>query len=332
MIADLSPQYIKTRQSKALTKLIGYTIFTGRPLTTKGQWINPYLLSLFKFLTKLPQQKKIIKPIFIIGMGRSGTTILGSVLSIHKEIGFLKEPKILWHYIYPKQDIIGSHSVGEVNYSLDENHVDKYVKLKANRLYGTFLATTFSKRILDKYPEMIFRIPFVKEIFPEAKFILIIRNGWDVVHSIVKWSEKYGIIKNGHKHDWWGFDDRKWNLLVEQLVKDIPSLNDNIKEIKSFERHTDRAATEWVVTMQKALQLQQNNRNDIHFIKFEDLTNNPKESLQNIITFCELPTDKIFLDYACNTLYPLQAKSPINLDKNIETIFIDTMNHLGYNE
>ncbi|MGD1917863.1 MAG: sulfotransferase, partial [Pleurocapsa sp.] len=88
MVAQIDNLYIKTSLSKTLSRLLSYGLFEGRPLTTKGQWINPLIFKLFAIAKKLPQLKKVRKPIFVIGTGRSGTTILGVVLSMHKQIGF----------------------------------------------------------------------------------------------------------------------------------------------------------------------------------------------------------------------------------------------------
>ena len=49
--------------------------------------------------------QKIRKPIFIIGCGRSGTTILGTALSMHRKITYLNERRDLWFKAYPKTDI-----------------------------------------------------------------------------------------------------------------------------------------------------------------------------------------------------------------------------------
>ncbi len=102
MPAQLDSLYIRTRPTKAVSRLISYALFEGRPLTTRGRWINPLVFALSGTLKTLPQIKKVKKPIFIIGMGRSGTTILGVVMSMHRDVGFLNEPKALWHSIYPQ--------------------------------------------------------------------------------------------------------------------------------------------------------------------------------------------------------------------------------------
>ncbi len=67
-------------------------------------------------------------------------------------------------------------------------------------------------------------MPFIKALFPDAKFIFLKRNGWDTCGSIENWSSRLGNIKAGESHDWWGVNNRKWHSLVEQLVPEHPDL------------------------------------------------------------------------------------------------------------
>src|SRR5215212_6691597 len=47
----------------------------------------------------------VSRPVFILGCGRSGTTIFGAALSKHKSITYLNEPRHLWFAAYPETDI-----------------------------------------------------------------------------------------------------------------------------------------------------------------------------------------------------------------------------------
>ena len=332
MIAQLSPEYIKTRPFKVYNRLVSYLLFEGRPLTTRGRWINPFVFTLFSLEKKLPSLKKIKKPIYIIGTGRSGTTILGVILSMHKDVGFLNEPKALWHKIYPYEDLIGNYTRGKAFYRLNEKEVNEDIKRTAYRLYGWYLTLSFSKRIVDKYPELIFRIPFVKAIFPDAKFLFLVRNGKDACYSIKGWSERLGKVENGEIHDWWGINDRKWNLLVEQVVKFDEDLGDYVEEIRNFKDHLNRAAVEWILSMKEGLKLMDVYKGDILPIYYENLVESPKEILMKICDFCELEKDERFLNFGEEVLKPSKRKykETIKLSPVIEPVFKETMNSLGY--
>lgn len=332
MIAQLNPNYIKTRPMKALTRLISYAFFEGRPATTKGRWINPLVFSILRTVSATKNRyKPIEKPIFILGTGRSGTTILGIVLSMHREIGYLNEPKAIWHVIHPHEDIIGNYSQADAKYYLTAEDATDKMRQRAAQMFGAYLTTTRSKRLVDKYPELIFRVDFVRTLFPDARFIFLARNGWDTCHSIATWSKRLGVQVNGEKHDWWGVDDRKWKFIVEQLVKTDPVFAEIADEIKHFDRHLDRAAIEWTVTMQQGLRLLQTLPDCIHLVRFEDLTLEPDETLTALCNFCELPTDNTFLAYARQTLHPVPARDMFDVHPKIAPVFHDTMGKLRYN-
>ena len=225
MIAQINPNYIKTRPMKVLTRFMSYALFEGRPVTTKGRWINPLVFSILKTISATKNRyKSIEKPIFILGTGRSGTTILGIVLSMHREVGYLNEPKAIWHIIHPHEDIIGNYTRADAKYRLTAEDAADDMRQRAAQMFGAYLTATRSKRLVDKYPELIFRLDFVRALFPDARFIFLVRNGWDTCHSIANWSQRLGVEVNGEKHDWWGVNDRKWGLIAEQLVKQIQLL------------------------------------------------------------------------------------------------------------
>ena len=332
MIAQINPDYIKTRPMKAVTRLMSYAFFEGRPVTTKGRWINPLVFSILKNVaTNKNRYRPVEKPIFILGTGRSGTTILGIVLSMHREVGYLNEPKAIWHLIHPHEDIIGNYSQTNAKYRLTAEDAIDEMPRRACQMFGAYLTATCSRRLVDKYPELIFRVDFVRALFPDARFIFLTRNGWDTCHSIANWSKRLGMQVSGEKHDWWGVNDRKWRLLVEQLVKTEPALSEISDEIKHFERHLDRAAVEWIVTMLEGIRLMQASSDYIHLVRFEDLTLDPGKTLAALCEFCELPTDNTFREYARQTLHPVPARKPFDVHPGIASVFHDTMAKLGYN-
>ena len=57
MFAQLNSLYLKTRPYKVFSRLVSYGLFEGRPLTTRGRWINPLLFKLFNL--QKPDSKKI---------------------------------------------------------------------------------------------------------------------------------------------------------------------------------------------------------------------------------------------------------------------------------
>jgi hypothetical protein len=331
LVAQIDSEYLRARPWKLWSRMVSYCMFEGRPLTTRGQWINPLLFAHFALEKRLPSCRRVEKPIFILGTGRSGTTILGIVLSMHRDLGFLNEPKALWHAIHAEEDLIGSYSRGPARYRLSQEDATLQVKKYAHRLFGAYLATSFSRRVVDKYPELVFRIPFVREIFPDAKFIFLARNGWNTCCSIGNWSGRLGQEVGGEIHDWWGADRRKWNLLVEQLVPEYPDLEKHAAAMRNWTKQTDMAALEWIITMREGLKLEQLYPAQVTRVNYEDLCSNPRDLLTACASFLEITSDdEPFLKYAEQTLKPDSGINPFHLDKRIENTFLDTMSQLGY--
>ena len=137
MIAQLDKDYILTRPSKALIRIISY-LLEGRPLSTHGRFINSFIKAIFYVEKHLPLLKQVKRPIFIIGIGRSGTTILGKVLSIHKDICWLNEPKLMWHSAYPYEDVMGNYTQVKSFYRLDESYATETVAKNITKLYSYY--------------------------------------------------------------------------------------------------------------------------------------------------------------------------------------------------
>lgn len=330
MIAQLNSSYIATRPSKSISRLISYALFEGRPLTTRGQWINPLVFSLAAIEKRLPVLKRVKSPIYIVGMGRSGTTILGVLLSMHKDIGFLNEPKALWHSIYPEEDVIGNYSRGPARYRLFISDAASDVIRNAHRVFGAYLCATASSRLVDKYPEMLFRVPFVRTIFPDAKFVFLMRNGWDVCASIDLWSKRLGKQRDGEIHNWWGVNNRKWNIMVAELIKPDPKLAQLLPCIDSGLSHLDMSAIEWIVTMREGMKLKKLYPDLIYPIKYEELAQDPRNVLRNLISYCELRDDEQFFRYAVQVMRPVINKKPLGLHSLIQPLFKKTMDEAGY--
>lgn len=337
MVAQVDRHYARTRPTRLWARLVSYALFEGRPLTTRGRWINPLLRAMFFIVKQTPWQPRPVKPVFVLGTGRSGTTILGVVLSMHREVGFLNEPKLLWHSIHPEEDLIGSYAREPGRYRLTERDSTPQRQLAARRLFSFYRAMTGSRVVVDKYPELIFRIPFVKAIFPEAKFIVLVRNGWDTCRSIASWSDRLGTkTKSGEVHDWWGRNRQKWELLVEQLVPEHPDLAPHADELRTWTDQRNMAAVEWVITMREALRVMREYPEDVLKVTYEELCKRPEIVVREIANFAGIdPDDAAFVRYAASVLKPPSerpASSASKLHPVLDGPFQATMAALGYGE
>lgn len=331
MPAQIDSHYIKTRPTRLWARLVSYALFEGRPLTTKGQWLNPLVFAGYGLWRRLPQLKKVSAPVMILGAGRSGTTILGVLLSMHRDVGFLNEPKAMWHAaLGGGEDLIGSYDRGDARYRLTAEHATEAVKRAMNRIYGAYLRVTGNKRVVDKYPELIFRLPFVQAVFPDAKFIFIARNGWDTCGSIKGWSERLGQETGGEIHDWWGADDRKWRLLVEQMVPEHDDLAPHGDAMLSWTAQEQRAIVEWIITMREGHALAAAHPDIVLHVPYELLCASPTEWMTKIGDFIGLGPDETFRSYATAKLENVPQKAPFPLEPCLQAPFDQTMALLGY--
>ena len=319
--------YFKNRFWKILPRAISYILFEGRPLTTRGRWINPIVFLNYKILSKIPINGPKNDPTFIVGTGRSGTTILGKILSIHRDVAFLNEPKALWFFINKEDDLIGSYSDIKGRYFFSENDYSIGLKEKLDRIYKSYLSLTFSSFIVDKYPEQLFRYHYIKKIYSNSKFIFLVRNGEDVISSISIWSKKYPKTKN---ESWWGLNDKKWILLCEQVVKKDDYFKELFPILKTLDSNYDRAAIEWIATMKYGLKLSKLYPQDFLIIRYEDLVSNTKKELLSLEDFIGLSDDKIFYKYASSVLKRKNNKKDFVLNEKVEELFQRTMKSLNY--
>lgn len=329
MIAQMDRDYLASGVGLTARRLASYLLYEGRPLTTKGRYINPLVFAWLNALAALPGKPAVGRPVFITGLGRSGTTILGILLSLHRQVGYLNEPKALWHVIDPRQDINGNYSDSGGRFRMDATDATPDMGLRARRLFSRYLTLTGSSRVVDKYPELIFRVGYVRALFPDAKFVFITRSGADAVPSVVKWSERLGVKSGEHTDDWWGRNDIKWHYLREQLVLGNPEYESVWPLATADLDHANRAALEWIVTMREGLAQEQRYPDAVIRVAYETLLADPAE-LVRLQQQCGLEPDPRVADYARKRLYDNPAKGWPELHPAVDALFRETMTRLGY--
>ena len=196
-----------------------------------------------------------------------------------------------------------------------------------HRFYRAFLALSGSKRVVDKYPELLFRNGLVDLAFPQACKIVIIRNGADICRSIETWSSKNGTSQA----DWWGRDGQKWDLLVDQLIRPDPHFAPLIPVLGQLDAQVDRAAVEWIVSMRQALDLQSTAAGALYFIRYEDLVANPEQQMKDLLKFCNLADDPVVIRYAKSQAPEEFASLMESLGRRVDSLACVAVNHQSLN-
>jgi Sulfotransferase family len=142
--------------------------------------------------------------LFVVGCGRSGTTVLRTILDAHPELAVTHESKFIVplgirrrRYERPEgfdldrfiHDLLADAGV-RANLGLGEVWVREALATPVSdypdavrRIFAAYAARHHKRRYGDKMPGSVLRIPLLAELFPEARFVHIIRDGRDVALS-----------------------------------------------------------------------------------------------------------------------------------------------------
>ena len=328
MIAGLDKSYVIFSKKKTMERLFCF-FMEGIPVTRKGQWLNPFVFYIYKRILKKKREILNFKnnPVYIIGTGRSGTTILSKILSLHPQIAMLNEPKAIWSLANKNEDVIGSYNLSEKGHLIFcSNKRPQRENEIISSIYDWILQKTKRNIIVDKYPELVFRIPWVKLIFKKARFIFIVRNGYETLDSIKNWSEKHIKYKDNSKHDWWGINNRKWNAIKNEVVLKDKRYKIFAKNINEIEKDQIlMAAFEWISAMDYGLDKIYKYESDIKVIHFDDFKNYNNDFISSINKFLNISDDKLPHLYADKKLNYKQKK----YDHNLPDYFKSYIDHLN---
>ena len=134
--------------------------------------------------------------IFLISQPRSGSTLTQKIIGSHKDIYTRSEPWIMLHPLYSlKEEGINAEYSKEQEYKATQDFInnlpggrESYIKYLGDvygSMYHDYLAASKKNIFLDKTPRYYLIINELKEVFPNAKFILLIRNPLAVLSSII---------------------------------------------------------------------------------------------------------------------------------------------------
>lgn len=246
---------------------------------------------------------KVKDPIFIIGAGRSGSSIFHRMFCSHPNIAWLSR----WHAKYSSKlervryltymgdlPIVGQKLRKYVDpsecYQLWEQmcpgfslpcrdfNADDVTNRNKQRIQ-----TMLSKVVTGKKHRLLIkltgwpRIGFIREIFPDAKFIHVVRDGRAVSNSTL------------HVDFWWGWrgpESWRWGVLSDEN-KELWKKHDY-----SF---VALAGIQWKILME-SMELAKNeiDSKELLEVKYEELCDDPTNEFKRVAKFCEFDWTKEF--------------------------------------
>lgn len=225
-----------------------------------------------------PSSQSTTRPIFVVGMPRSGTTLVERILSSHQQVSSGGE---LQDFSTLLKQMSGSQSLNV----LDVTTLKQAESIDYNKLAQAYLARTQhignSAHFVDKLPFNFFYLPYIRRAFPNAKIICLQRNPMD---TCVGNFRQLFSIHNPHYH-----------------------YTHSLLSCASFYRQCMNWVEHWQAIEGENFML----------LNYEALVTHPRQHIADLLKFCELSWDENCLHMQGNTApvstaSKMQVKMPIN--------------------
>jgi omega-hydroxy-beta-dihydromenaquinone-9 sulfotransferase len=280
------------------------------------------MATLYRLVTQTIKLRRYMffSPIFIVGNSRSGTTLLARALSKHTQVHILKETHFLSSYEEQRKNfsqLKQQDRIHLLNLLLTVeyrgiNYKNEYYKYsdEAKEIFTlcaecqTFssLLSIFFKYVVDKKgkticgdqtPSHIFYIEDILELFPNARFINIVRDPRAVLLS--------------QKNKWKAA--KKMGQPVSEVVRTF------------FNYHPITTSLLWKKGVEAGRQAKSNFPSNVfHTLKFEQLLEEPGSVLKELCSFIEVEFENGMLDIDV-------AMSSNETDEGKKGIRREVMNH-----
>lgn len=281
---------------------------------------------------------KVEKPIFVLGAPRSGTTWLGKVLAQHPDIAHWGEINNVWIW----------GNTNRPDDVLTENELNPRIQKYIIKKFANYLKKYGKSRICDKTPRNSLRISFIHAVFPDAKIIMMLRDGRSVISSTkkklkysegLKWKEVYYRLKEVPLWEWYIFLPRLRSRLRRMLGRPLDywgARPPGWQEWSGKYPSHIMLAKQWAETMKIATSEGGKLPMENYFeISYEELVNFPQEGFQKLINFVDLNCSDSVIEFAMATADPSRVdKWQDILDQTvlneIKGIMEPVMTQLGY--
>ena len=175
------------------------------------------------------------RPVFIIGMPRSGTSLTEQILASHPDV-YAAGERLFWGEILGRLVKSAPQSADSMVAAIDSMHSGVWENAGADYLRHVSEINSDSLRITDKLPANFGLLPFIRLIFPRARILHVRRDPLATIASCIRtpfsdpslactvedWARYYGIYQALIARWRPLLGDQMLELDYEELVSDLP--------------------------------------------------------------------------------------------------------------
>jgi tetratricopeptide (TPR) repeat protein len=219
------------------------------------------------------------EPIFVVGMPRSGTTLVERIISQHSEVtsaGELQHFGLLLKKMAktPSKRVIDAETIAAT-----ENI--NFARLGEDYIESTRAITGKTAKFVDKMPLNVLYVGFILKALPKAKIICLDRNPLDTIVS--NFRQLFAVNQSYYSYSYDLESTTEFYLLFKQLT------------------------ALWLALFPE----------NFYLINYEKLVNDPVNEAKQLIEFCDLSWQEQCVDIDQNsapvaTASAMQVRSPIN--------------------
>ncbi|MEM8652560.1 MAG: sulfotransferase [Pseudomonadota bacterium] len=232
------------------------------------------------------------RPIFIIAAPRSGSTWFFETLSPHPEVCTIggeghqhieKIPGLApQHRQFDSNRLSTEDATPDVSHALKNNYLHSLRDASGNR-YKQQNNSLSAFRFLEKTPKNALRIPFLKKIFPDARFIFLYRDGRQNVSSMMDAWKSGRFVTYPRLPGW---TNLPWSLALVPNWQNLIGLPLAAVAVEQWAR----------INLMVIQDLAEMPASDVLALSYEDLRSNRRSMLEKSLRFADLPVIADIID------------------------------------
>lgn len=238
---------------------------------------------------------KDIKPVFIIGHGRSGTHFIGGILSGHNEIYATVEEKDWFR------------SFSEVAFNPEKNL--KIVPKLIDKQIKHLKRKCFKPVWMDKTHPFVLLKKVVEEYYPEALLIHVIRNPFDLYCSAIRHN---GVMNWFKRH----------NEVFGKGGNIFLGTDANIEKNYHLLKDTQKIAYRWISWVKSGLKWEEESENVIT-VNYENMVTDVTRTFTDVTKFIGVSTSSEWFEFIERTA---KSSSVNRYKKEMTESEVDEMN------